>query len=160
MHAKSCQSCPTLCGPMDCSSPGSLLCPWGSLDKDTEAGCHALLQGIFPTQASNPGLLRLLHWQVGSLSLAPPGKPIRYLSSVQSLSRVRLFVSPWIAAHLVKFKFRKNNKIFHGKYFLKNYSAPKTKIYLAVLCCFGNFRRKASSCNNPSSYTAISTSII
>ena len=34
-----------------------------------------LLQGIFPTQGSNPHLLCLLHWQVGSLSLAPPGKP-------------------------------------------------------------------------------------
>ena len=29
-------------------------------------GCHFLLQGIFPTQGSNPCLLRLLHWQVDS----------------------------------------------------------------------------------------------
>ena len=42
-------------------------------------GCHALLQGILPTQGSNPHLLRLLHWQVGSLPLMPPGKPIFYL---------------------------------------------------------------------------------
>ena len=34
--------------------------------------CHALLQGIFLTQGSNP---RLLHWQAGSLPLAPPRKP-------------------------------------------------------------------------------------
>ena len=40
-------------------------------------GCHALLQGIFPTQGSNPQLLSLLHWQAGSLPLAPPGKPVR-----------------------------------------------------------------------------------
>ena len=39
-------------------------------------GYHALLQGIFPTQGSNPGLLCLLHWQAGSLPLAPPGKPM------------------------------------------------------------------------------------
>ena len=38
-------------------------------------GCHALLQGIFPTQGSNLRLLRLLHRQVGSLPLVPPGKP-------------------------------------------------------------------------------------
>ena len=38
-------------------------------------GCHALLQGIFSTQGSNLHLLYLLHWQVGSLPLAPPGKP-------------------------------------------------------------------------------------
>ena len=37
--------------------------------------CHALLQGIFPTRGSNLHLLRLLHWQAGSLSLALPGKP-------------------------------------------------------------------------------------
>ena len=40
------------------------------------SGCHALLQGIFPTQGSNPCLLYLLHWQAGSLPLASPGKPI------------------------------------------------------------------------------------
>ena len=33
-------------------------------------GCHALLQGIFQTQGSNPRLLHLLHWQAGSLPLA------------------------------------------------------------------------------------------
>ena len=32
-----------------------LLCPWGSPGNNTEVGCHALLQGIFPTQGSNPG---------------------------------------------------------------------------------------------------------
>ena len=41
-------------------------------------GCHFLLQGIFPTQGSNPCLLCLLHWQVGSLPLVPPGKPGSY----------------------------------------------------------------------------------
>jgi len=39
-------------------------------------GCHALLQGIFLTQQLNPHLLCLLHWQVGSLPLAAPGKPV------------------------------------------------------------------------------------
>ena len=39
-------------------------------------GCHALFQGIFPTQGSNPHVLHLLHWQAGSLPLAPPGKPL------------------------------------------------------------------------------------
>ena len=34
-----------------------------------------LLQGIFPTQGSNSHLLHLLHWQVDSLPLVPPGKP-------------------------------------------------------------------------------------
>ena len=39
-------------------------------------GRHALLQGIFPTEGSNPGLLRLLHWQAGSSLLMAPGKPV------------------------------------------------------------------------------------
>ena len=39
-------------------------------------GCHALFQGIFPTQESNPYVLHLLHEQAGSLPLAPPGKPV------------------------------------------------------------------------------------
>ena len=32
--------------------------------------------GIFPTQGSNPPLIHLLHWQVGSLPPLPPGKPL------------------------------------------------------------------------------------
>ena len=38
-------------------------------------GSHALLQEFFLTQRSNLRLLRLLHWQMSSLPLAPPGKP-------------------------------------------------------------------------------------
>ena len=41
------------------------LCPW-ILDRNTGLGCHALLQGSFPTQRSNLHLLSLLHWQVDS----------------------------------------------------------------------------------------------
>ena len=43
--------------------------------KNTEVGCHFLLQRIFPTQGLNPCLLCLLHWQADSLPLAPLGKP-------------------------------------------------------------------------------------
>ena len=34
-----------------------LLCPWDSPGKNTGMGCHALLQGIFPAQRSNLGVL-------------------------------------------------------------------------------------------------------
>ena len=34
-----------------------LLYPWDFPGKITEEGGHSLLQGIFPTQGSNPGLL-------------------------------------------------------------------------------------------------------
>ena len=39
--------------------------------------CHFLLQGIFLTQGSNPGLLCLLHWQTGSLHLTHLGSPLK-----------------------------------------------------------------------------------
>ena len=48
----------------------------GKSPKNTGMGCCVLLQGVFPTQGSNPCLLCLLHWLVGSLPLAPPGKPL------------------------------------------------------------------------------------
>ena len=47
------QLCLTLCDPVD---PG-LLCPWNSSGKNTGVGSHPLLQGIFLTRGSNPGLL-------------------------------------------------------------------------------------------------------
>ena len=51
MHACVCsQSCPTVCDPMDYNPSGSSvhgICQARTLD------CHFLLQGIFPTQASN-----------------------------------------------------------------------------------------------------------
>ena len=41
--AKSLQSCPTLCNPIDSSPPGSPR-PWDSPGKNTGVGCHFLLQ--------------------------------------------------------------------------------------------------------------------
>ena len=54
-----------------------LLCPWDCPGKNTGVSCQALRQGICPIQGFKPGLLCLLHWQVDSLPLAPPGKPLR-----------------------------------------------------------------------------------
>ena len=63
--------------------PTRLLYPWDSPGKNAGIGCHALLQGIFPTQRSNPGLphgkrilyhlshqvcLRILEWVVHPFS--------------------------------------------------------------------------------------------
>ena len=41
--------------------PTKLLCPWDFPGKDTGVGCHFLLQGIFPTRGSNPGLLQYIY---------------------------------------------------------------------------------------------------
>ena len=48
------QSCQTIRDPMD---PIRLLCPWDFPGKNTGMRCHFLLQGIFPTEGLNPGLL-------------------------------------------------------------------------------------------------------
>ena len=57
--AKLLQSCLTLCKPVD-HRPLRLLFPWDSPGKHTDVGCHALLQGICPTQGLNLHLLCLL----------------------------------------------------------------------------------------------------
>ena len=52
----------TLCEPMDSSPPGSSVL--GILQtRILEGVCHALLQGIFPTQRWNPSLMWLLHYR-------------------------------------------------------------------------------------------------
>ena len=55
------QLCMTLCNTIDCRL-------WLSFP----------LQGIFPTQGSNPRLLCLLHWQADSLPLGYLGRPVTY----------------------------------------------------------------------------------
>ena len=48
-ETKVAQSCPTLYDPL-------LYSPWNSLGQTTGVGSLSLLQGVFPTQGSNPGL--------------------------------------------------------------------------------------------------------
>ena len=50
MKVKVAQSCPTLCDPMDYTVQGILQ------PSILELGSFSLLQGIFPTQGSNPGV--------------------------------------------------------------------------------------------------------
>ena len=78
MRAKSLQSCPTLCDPMDHSLPASSV-HRDSPGMNTGMGCHALLQGILPTQGLKLCPLCLLHYWAGSLPLVPPGKPLSIL---------------------------------------------------------------------------------
>ena len=56
--------------------PARLLCPCNSPGKNTGVGSHFLLQGIFPTQGLNPGVLhcrQILHL------LIHQGSPVRIL---------------------------------------------------------------------------------
>ena len=83
MRAKLLQLCLILCNSMDCKT-ARLFCSWDSPGKNTGVGCHALLQGIFPTQGSKPGcphcrriLYRLSHqgspWILEWVPIPSPG---------------------------------------------------------------------------------------
>ena len=68
------QSCLTLCDPMDCSPSGSSVL--GILQARTlewMIARHSLLEGIFPTQGSKPGLL---HCRQTLCYLSQQGSPM------------------------------------------------------------------------------------
>ena len=71
----------TLCNPMDYTVHGILRPEYWN-------GSHSLLQGIFPTQGSNLGLL---HCRQDSLQAEPPGKPFNTRDySYRILLKVRI----------------------------------------------------------------------
>ena len=74
------------CGDQLLSQVQFFAIPWTFPRKNTGVSCHFLLQRIFPGQGSS---MYLLHWQVDSLPL---------FSSVQRLSCVPLFATPWTTA--------------------------------------------------------------
>ena len=57
----------------DSLRPHGLYSPWNSPGQNTGAGSLSLLQGIFPTQGSNPGIQ---HCRGDSLPDEPQGKPL------------------------------------------------------------------------------------
>ena len=68
------KSCLTLLQPYGLW-PARLLCSWDFPGKNIGLGCYFFIQGIFPTQRSNP---RLLHWQADSLPLSHQGSPFNW----------------------------------------------------------------------------------
>ena len=85
--AQSLQSCLTLCNVTDCSTPGSSVC--GILQARTLEWVAMHSSKDLPDSG------------IESISLTSPALAVPFFttSSVQSLSRVRLFATPWIAAH-------------------------------------------------------------
>ena len=87
------QSCPTLYDPWTaaCQVPLSV----GFSRQEPRVGCHFLLQGIFPTQRSNLGLLhcrQILHCQ-------PPGRTNELESNTKEVLMVLITVRygcPWV----------------------------------------------------------------
>ena len=60
--------------------PDGLHSPWNSPRQNTGVGSLSLLQGLFPTQGSNPGLLHC-RWFLPQLS--HQGSPIMYVIDLQ-----------------------------------------------------------------------------
>ena len=75
VKVKVAQSCLTLCDPMGC--------PWNSLGQNIGVGSLSLLQGIFPTQRLNPGLL---HCRLFLYQLSHKGSPYR---SIKPKKRIK-----------------------------------------------------------------------
>ena len=80
------------CNPVDLQ-PARHLCPWNCLGKNTRVGGQFLLRGIFLTRELKP-----VSCIAGRFCTEPSGKPLNRYQSVQSLGRVRLFVTPRTAA--------------------------------------------------------------
>ena len=89
VKVKIAQSCPT-------RWPHGLYSPWNSPGQNTAEGSLSILQGIFPTQGSNPGLQHC--WATREALIIHHLLHTYQFSSVLSLSRVLLFATPWIAA--------------------------------------------------------------
>ena len=98
------QSCPTLCDPMDSSPPGSSV-HGDSPGKKTGVDCHSLLQGIFPAEGSNPGLIHC------RLSLYHPS----HLGSLRGVEQVSSEIS--LFSHLEPFLYCSLYRRFHFKKF-------------------------------------------
>ena len=101
--AKLFQSCPTPAALWTVAS--RLLCPCSSPGKNTGVGCHALLQGIFPTQGSNPCLLHLLHWQAGSLPLVPPIQNKKFKRKNKDFFPTYVLTEHWVEFLVLHGKF-------------------------------------------------------
>ena len=81
---KSLQLCPTLWCPMNCSPPAGLRCPWDFPARILEWVAMPFSRGSCKLR-NWTCVLHLLHWQVGSLTLAPSRKPYVMLLSLDCL---------------------------------------------------------------------------
>ena len=99
------------CSPLGCSVHGD------SPRKNTGVGCPALLQGIFLTQGSDPGIEpRSPAMQVDSLPTKPPRKPKGHLLNgkgyMQTIYLVRVKIQ--LYKECVQFNIKQTNGLKNG----------------------------------------------
>ena len=95
-----------------------LLCPCNSAGKNTGVGCHALLQGIFPTQGLNPRLLHLLHWQAGSLPLVPPIQNKKFKRENKDFFPTYVIIEHWVEFPVLFGKFWSITYFVHNSVYM------------------------------------------
>ena len=100
------------------------LCPWNSPGKNTRVGSHSLLQRIILTQGSNPSLP---HCGQILYHLSHQGSPNL---SVQSLSCVRLFATPWTVVYQASLSIT-NTQSLLKRMFIES-EMPSNHL---ILCC-------------------------
>ena len=101
--------------------------------------CHFLLQGIFYTQESNPHLLQVsclageffTHWATWE------ALGFSSVQSVQSLSRVRLFETPWTAARQASLSITNSRSSLTHVHRVRDAIQPLGKI--CFLFCKSNY---------------------
>ena len=122
LKVKVTQSCPTLWDPTDYTVHGILQARIPEWVQFSSVGSLSLLQGIFPTQGLNQGLLHY-RW---ILSVQ--------FSSVQSLSHVQLFVTPWTVAHQASLSFTITRRLLK----LISIESVMPSSHLILCCCFSS----------------------
>ena len=149
--AKSLQSCPTLCDPMDCSPTGSPV-PGVLQARTPGVGCHFLFQCMkvksksevaqscptlcdprdcIPPGSSAHGIFQVrgLEWVAISFSNA-----WKWKVKVKSLSHVRLFATPWTAAYQAAPPMEFSRQEYRSGVPLPAPCNSTTHCYMGVLC--------------------------
>ena len=98
--------------------PTRLLCPWDFPGKNTRAGCHFLLQGIFPTQGLNLGLLycRWILYQVSHQCKCYVTIICKYVAAqanlnflfrnfLKELKKIFFFVCSWLNLRIITCRY-------------------------------------------------------
>ena len=118
-------------------SPARLLCPWDSSGKNTRVDYHFLIQGIFSTQGSNPGLL---HCRQILYLLHHEGSPNQLYSNIQNKNKINFFYS-----NIQNKKFLKKT----GFHWVSNITQHKWSIRFSGPVMLSSLNRLINHFNHP-----------
>ena len=106
--------------------PTRFLCPCDFPGNNTGVGCHFLLQGIFPTQGSNPYLLQ---WQVNSFTFEPPFS--------HKKKEILPFVTTWIDLEGTMLSELSQRNTMWGLLYVKSYLKKNPHSYTRLVVARG-----------------------